>query len=54
MELRQLRYFVDIAKTEHLTTSARNLYVTQSTLSHGLRQLEEELGMALFERIGRG
>ena len=32
MELRQLRYFVDIAKTEHLTTSARNLYVTQSTL----------------------
>jgi LysR family cyn operon transcriptional activator len=54
MELRQLRYFVDIAKTEHLTTSARNLYVTQSTLSHGLRQLEEELGMPLFERIGRG
>src|SRR5256885_13049645 len=43
-----------ISKTEHLTTSARNLYVTQSTLSHGLRQLEEELGMALFERIGRG
>ncbi|GGH65726.1 LysR family transcriptional regulator [Comamonas phosphati] len=54
MELRQLRYFVDIAKTEHLTTSARNLFVTQSTLSHGLRQLEEELGMVLFERIGRG
>lgn len=54
MELRQLRYFVDIAGTEHLTTSAKNLYVSQSTLSHGLRQLENELGMALFERIGRG
>ncbi|MBO9514843.1 MAG: transcriptional regulator CynR [Variovorax sp.] len=54
MELRQLRYFVDLAKTEHLTTSAKNLFVTQSTLSHGLRQLEDELGMVLFDRIGRG
>jgi LysR family cyn operon transcriptional activator len=54
MELRQLRYFVDIAKTEHPPTSARTLFGTQSTLAHGLRQLEEELGMVLFERIGRG
>ena len=54
MEIRQLRYFLDIAQTEHLTDSARNLFVTQSTLSHGLRQLEDELGMQLFERAGRG
>lgn len=54
MELRQLRYFVDIAQTEHLTTSASRLFVSQSTLSHGLRHLEEALGMPLFERIGRG
>ena len=54
MEIRQLRYFLDIAQTEHLTDSARNLFVTQSTLSHGLRQLEDELGMQLFERVGRG
>jgi LysR family cyn operon transcriptional activator len=54
MEIRQLRYFLDIAKTEHLTQSATNLFVTQSTLSHGLRQLEEELNMALFDRLGRG
>lgn len=32
MEIRQLRYFLDIAQTEHLTDSARNLFVTQSTL----------------------
>lgn len=54
MEIRQLRYFLDIAQTEHLTQSAANLFVTQSTLSHGLRQLEDELGVMLFDRLGRG
>lgn len=54
MEIRQLRYFLDIARTEHLTQSAQNLFVTQSTLSHGLRQLEQELGVTLFDRLGRG
>ena len=54
MEMRQLRYFLDIAQTEHLTLSAQNLFVTPSTLSHGLRQLEQELGTPLFDRLGRG
>ena len=54
MEIRQLHYFLDIAQTEHLTQSAQNLFVTQSTLSHGLRQLEEELDTTLFDRLGRG
>ena len=54
MEMRQLRYFLDIAQTEHLTQSAQNLFVTQSTLSHGLRQLEQELEIQLFDRLGRG
>jgi len=54
MELRQLRYFLSVAETEHLTQSASTLFVTQSTLSHGLRQLEDELGVPLFERVGRG
>ncbi|WP_029525073.1 transcriptional regulator CynR [Polaromonas glacialis] len=54
MEIRQLRYFLDIAQTEHLTQSAQNLFVTQSTLSHGLRQLEQELNVTLFDRLGRG
>lgn len=54
MQIRQLRYFLDIARTEHLTQSAQNLFVTQSTLSHGLRQLEQELGIKLFDRLGRG
>lgn len=54
MEIRQLRYFLEIARTEHLTQSARGLFVTQSTVSHSLRQLEDELGVRLFDRVGRG
>lgn len=53
MEIRQLRYFLDIAQTEHLTQSAQSLFVTQSTVSHGLRQLEQELNVSLFDRLGR-
>lgn len=54
MEIRQLRYFLEIARTEHLTQAARSLFVTQSTVSHSLRLLEEELGVRLFDRVGRG
>lgn len=53
MELRQLRYFLSLAEAEHLTQSAQNLFITQSTLSHGLRQLEDKLETVLFDRIGR-
>ena len=49
MELRQIRYFLSVAETEHLTQSAEALFITQSTLSHGLRQLETELGTPLFD-----
>jgi LysR family transcriptional regulator, cyn operon transcriptional activator len=54
LEIRQLRYFLSVAATEHLTQSAQALFITQSTLSHGLRELESELGLQLFERLGRG
>lgn len=54
VEIRQLRYFLEIARTEHLTQSAQSLFVTQSTVSHSLRQLEDELGVRLFDRVGRG
>lgn len=50
MELRQLRYFVKTAETLNFSEAAKSLYVTQSTLSQQIRQLEAELGIALFER----
>jgi LysR family cyn operon transcriptional activator len=54
MELRHLRYFLAIAATNHMAKAADQLFVTQSTLSHQLAQLESELGVELFERVGRG
>lgn len=53
MELRQLRYFLEVARQEHVTRAAQTLHITQSTLSHQLRQLEEELRTPLFDRVGR-
>lgn len=53
MELRHLRYFVAIADAGTMARAAEQVFVTQSTLSHQLAQLEGELGSALFERVGR-
>lgn len=53
MELRHLRYFVALAECLSFTRAAERVHVTQSTLSHQIRQLEDELGHPLFERIGR-
>lgn len=53
MELRQLKYFVAVARTLNFTEAARQLYITQGTLSQQLRQLEYELGTTLFERSSR-
>jgi LysR family cyn operon transcriptional activator len=53
MELRHLRYFVALADCLSFTRAAERVHVTQSTLSHQIRQLEEELGHTMFDRIGK-
>jgi len=53
MELRQLQYFVEVAEREHVTEAAVHLHVAQSAVSLQIAKLEDELGVALFERIGR-
>jgi LysR family transcriptional regulator, cyn operon transcriptional activator len=53
MELRHLRYFVALADCRSFTRAAERTHVTQSTLSHQIRQLEDEIGQPLFDRIGR-
>ncbi|MGM0216795.1 LysR family transcriptional regulator [Enterococcus sp. AZ109] len=50
MELRVLNYFLMVAREENITRAAQLLHVTQPTLSRQLAQLEEELGVKLFER----
>lgn len=53
MNLRQLYYFKTIAELEHYTRAADALYVSQSSLSHAIRELETELQVKLFIRQGR-
>lgn len=50
MELRQLKYFVKAAETLNFSEAAKQLAITQSTLSQQIRQLETELDARLFER----
>ena len=50
MELRVLNYFLMVSQEENITKAAQLLHVTQPTLSRQLMQLEDELGVKLFER----
>ena len=53
MELRQLKYFVKSAEYLNFSVAAKHLYITQSTLSQQIKQLEYELGFELFQRNSR-
>lgn len=53
MDLYQVRYFLTIAETGTFSRAAERLYLSQPSLSAGIKKLEQELGVALFERGGR-
>lgn len=50
MEIRILRYFLAVVREESITKAAEALHITQPTLSRQLSQLEEEVGVRLFDR----
>jgi DNA-binding transcriptional LysR family regulator len=50
MTLQQLRHFREVAATKHFTMAARNLFISQSSLSHSIQELEHEMGVPLFIR----
>ncbi|WP_191379404.1 LysR family transcriptional regulator [uncultured Flavonifractor sp.] len=54
MELKQLVYFKRLAECQHMTRAAERLGVTQPFLSRVITSMEKELGVSLFDHVGRG
>lgn len=54
MELLQLQYFSEVARQKSITKAAQLLHISQPSLSQTIRRLENELGVKLFERSGKG
>ena len=54
MNLHQLEIFLAVARHQHFSRAAAELHLTQSAVSMQIKQLEEELGVLLFDRLGKG
>lgn len=54
MTLQQIKYVIEIANCGSMNEAAKHLFISQPSLSNSIRDLEEELGISIFERTNRG
>ena len=54
MELKEARYILAIARHKSISKAAEALFISQPSLSKYLKNLEQQLGTRLFDRIGNG
>lgn len=54
MTIAQLKYVTEVAKTKSINAAAQSLFISQSGLSTAIKELEEELGITIFNRTNRG
>ncbi|MDP4098757.1 LysR family transcriptional regulator [Paenibacillus sp. P96] len=54
MTLQQLRYAIEIASCGSMSEAAKRLFISQPSLSNAIKELENELGISIFERTNRG
>ncbi len=54
MNLQQLKYAVEVARSRSISKAAENLYISQPFLSKAIRELEEDIGIGIFNRTSRG
>ena len=54
MTLTQLRYAITVANSDSMNEAARNLFISQPSLSAAIKELEEEVGIEVFRRTNRG
>jgi DNA-binding transcriptional LysR family regulator len=53
LDSRQLRAFLTLAKTGSFTRSGKELFISQSAVSHSMKALESDIGCRLFDRLGK-
>ena len=54
MQINHIEYFLEVARCQSISKAAKNLFITQSTLSTSIATFENELGFKLFTRLRQG
>lgn len=54
MTLQQLKYVIEVARSQSINKAAQRLFISQPSLSNALKELEEELGIKIFLRSNKG